>query len=153
MGATIGGTVLTALADILIYCLRRRKTFQTKAVAKVVAFTATRSGLDRESKSPSPLLSPLKAGAPSDAAWIAANRAEALGEERERLDREIAALEGTVRSLTRNASRAGTSGNGVDCSSVDQDLGGNPNVHAQLEDLRALVRRLEIMFGLPPGYH
>jgi len=81
------------------------------------------------------------------AAQVAAGRAQVLRRERERLDREIAALEGSVRSLTRSSARPEMAG-----ASEAADGGTDATVRSQLEVLRAQVRRLETTVDAPPGY-
>lgn len=143
VGATIGSVVFVLLIIGTLYQLSRRKASKTNSTTEVVPFSMTQptSGSASSLLLPSSLLKPTIS---PRAAQVAANRAEVLRRERERLDREIAALEGSNRSLTRRPDVVGAIDGGRSRANID--------VHSQLEILRAQVRRLETTVDGPPGY-
>lgn len=143
--------VLVLLIIGTLYYLTRRNTTPANSTTEVVPFSMSEQPA---SGSASSLLLPnssLKSStiSPRPAAHVAASRAEVLRRERERLDREIATLEGSNRSLTRRPDIV----TGVTVIGGGRGRVESGDVHFQLEVLRAQARRLESSVDVPPpGY-
>lgn len=151
VGAILGSTVLVLLIIGTLYYMTRRKTTPSNSTTEVVPFSMSQQPTSGSASSlllPSSSLKPSTIS-PRPAAHVAASRAGVLRRERERLDREIATLEGSNRSLTRRPDVVTE----VPVIGGGRSRAGIVDVHSQLEVLRAQVRRLESSVDVPPpGY-